>query len=124
MTKKEIAEILKPYNEDIKRHMGALSEDFQDKIKVVAELALDIKKTVDSHTKILDSHTEMIGNLAVDVETLKNDMKIVKEDIGEFKDNVKILKDDMVVVKSDLQIIKTDVEPRVAKLEAMGGSHR
>ena len=102
MTKKEIADILKPYNEDIKRHMGALKEDFQDKVKVIAELSLSIKKTV-------DSHTEMIGNLAVDVETLKDD--------------VKVLKDDMVVVKSDLQIIKTDVEPRVAKLEARGGRH-
>ncbi len=117
MTKKEITDILKPYNEDIKRHMGALKEDFQDKVKVVAELALDIKKTIDSHTKILDSHTEMIGNLATDVETLKEDMKIVKEDIV-------VLKDDMKIVKSDLQIIKTDVEPRVAHLEALGGGRR
>lgn len=62
MTKKEIVGVLKPYNEDIKRHMGALSEDFQDKVKVVAELALDIKKTVDSHTKILDSHTEILDS--------------------------------------------------------------
>ena len=30
ITKKEITEILKPYNEDIKRHMGALKEDFHE----------------------------------------------------------------------------------------------
>ena len=82
MTKKEISDILKPYNEDIKRHMGALSEDFQDKVKVVAELALDIKKTVDSHTKILglhtkllDSHTEMIGNIMIRLEEIKSELK-------------------------------------------------
>jgi len=75
MTKNEIASILKPYNDDIKRHMGALSEDFQDKVKVVAELALDIKKTVDSHTKILDSHTEMIGNVMIRLEEIKGELK-------------------------------------------------
>ncbi|MBI4136326.1 MAG: hypothetical protein HY481_02165 [Candidatus Vogelbacteria bacterium] len=71
----------KDYHEDQKRHMGALSEDFQDKVKVVAELALDIKKTVDSHTKILDSHTEMIGKIMVDIEIMKSDIQIIKSDV-------------------------------------------
>ena len=75
MNKKEIADILKPYNQDIKRHMGALSEDFQNKVKVVAELVLDIKKTVDSHTEIINSHTEMLGNILVRLEEVKEEFK-------------------------------------------------
>jgi len=92
MTKKEIADVLKPYNDDIKRHMGALKEDFEDKVQIVAELVMDVKKTVDSHTKTLDSHgvtlnshTEMIGQLLVDVTTLKQDMQVVKEDVRIIK---------------------------------------
>ena len=96
-TKKDYQEPnwFKGYHEDQKRHMSALSENFQDKVKVVAELALDIKKTVDSHTKILDSHTkvlsshtEMIGNIMMDVETMKKDMEIMKSDIQIIKSDV------------------------------------
>ncbi|MBI2100699.1 MAG: hypothetical protein HYT47_01625 [Candidatus Vogelbacteria bacterium] len=73
----------KSYHEDQKRHMSALSEDFQDKVQVVAELALDIKKTVDSHSKILESHTEMIGKIMVQLEEIKGELK-QKVDYSDF----------------------------------------
>jgi len=92
-------------DDDVKRYIGALSEDFSDKVKIIGEQYIGLRKHLDKRfdqiDKKLDSHTEMIGNLAVDAETLKDDMK---------------------VVKSDLQIIKTDVEPRVAHLEAGSAS--
>ena len=64
------------------RGLGALVEETRDEVRGVAEQYGDIKKTLDSHTKILDSHTEMIGSLATD-------MAIVKEDIAFIKNSVK-----------------------------------
>lgn len=84
------------HTEEIKHYLGVLGEDFQDKIKVIAEQYFDIKETLDSHTKtlnshteildshtrmlsshteILNSHTEMIGQLMTDVSEIKNDLK-------------------------------------------------
>lgn len=83
---KEIEAILKPYNDDLKRHIaglvkksdvdikrytGALSENFKGQVKVIAEQYGDI-------TKKLDSHTEMIGKLAVDVEVIKANVEFLK----------------------------------------------
>ena len=93
---KEVEAILKPYNEeikdyikvlqvksdaDIKRYTGALSEEFKEQVKVVAEQYSDIKKTLDDHSKTLVSHTEMIGTLLVDMTTVKGDVKSIKESL-------------------------------------------
>ena len=92
---KGVNAILKPYNKEIKRHMSALSEDFQGRVKVIGEqftglnTKIDkIQETVDSHTKtlvshteILKSHTEMIGKLAEDMTTVKDDVKSIKESL-------------------------------------------
>ncbi len=83
---KEIETILKPYNDDIKRHIaglakksdedikrytGALSEEFHGRVKVVAEQYGDIQRT-------LKSHTEMIGGLAEDVSIIKANVEFLK----------------------------------------------
>lgn len=95
-TTDKLPDILKPYNEEIKRHMRALGEEFQSRVQVVAENFLDIKKDIteikltlgshtkilnshsailDSHSVILESHTEMIGQLMVGMTEIKNDLK-------------------------------------------------
>ncbi|MEK7207923.1 MAG: hypothetical protein AAB699_00050 [Patescibacteria group bacterium] len=103
---KEIAAVLKPYNAEIKRHMSALSEDFQGRVKVVAEqfgglngkidrlqdtvdshaeMFGKIQHTIDAHTEMfgkiqhtIDAHTEMIGILMVDVSTIKANVEFLK----------------------------------------------
>ena len=89
---KEIAAVLKPYNAEIRRHMSALSEDFQGRVKVVAEQfgglngKIDrLQDTVDSHAEMfgkiqhtIDAHTEMIGILMVDVSTIKANVEFLK----------------------------------------------
>ncbi len=75
---KEIQAILKPYNVDIKRHISALSEDFQSKVVVIAEQYGDVKKEIGGVKKILDSHTEMIGKLMTDAEIIKNNVEFLK----------------------------------------------
>ena len=61
-------------DEDIKRYIGAVSEDFQGKVTVVAEQYGTIVKK-------LDSHTEMIGKLAVDMEIVKTNVEFMKDSL-------------------------------------------
>ncbi|KKU66535.1 MAG: hypothetical protein UX89_C0022G0003 [Parcubacteria group bacterium GW2011_GWA2_47_16] len=77
----QIEKILKPYNEDVKRHMTALSEDFQGRVKVVAEQFGSLNKKIDKMQTTLESHTEMIGELLIDVTTVKEDVKSIKESL-------------------------------------------
>ena len=78
------------------RRLGVFIEHVDSNVGLIAEQHGDIKKTLDSHTKILEAHTEMIGSLATD-------MTIVKT-------NISVLKTDMTTVKKNIEIMKTDVE--------------
>jgi hypothetical protein len=104
---KEIETILKPYNADIKRHIaglakksdddikrytGALSEEFQGRVKVVAEQYGDIKKTLDAHTKVLESHTEMIGKIQNTIDAHTEMIGTLMVDVSTVKANVEFLK--------------------------------
>jgi len=105
----EIKKILKPYNEDIKRHMGALEEHFLDGVKGIGELCTHLNEKIDGIKTTQDSHTEMIGNLAVDMETVKGDVKNMKGDIKTMKVDIKTTKDDLSMVKKDVTGLKQDV---------------
>jgi hypothetical protein len=61
---------------EVKRHMSALSEEFQGRVDAVVEQFSGINKK-------LDSHSEMIGRIMVDVQEIKSDMK-QKIDRSEF----------------------------------------
>ena len=61
-------------DEDTRRYIGALSEDFQGQVKVIAEQYGDINKK-------LDSHGEMIGKLAVDMEVVKTNVEFMKDSL-------------------------------------------
>jgi len=86
MTKKEIADVLKPYNDDIKRHMGALEEHFADGVKAIGEKVDFLHEKMDKRfgqadgrfdriEKRLDSHTEMIGKIMIQLEEIKGELK-------------------------------------------------
>ncbi len=81
ITKADLKSVLKEQTADFKRYVGAVSEDFQHKTVAIAEQYLDIKRTLDSHTKTLDSHTEMIGKLMIDMTVVKEDIRIIKNDL-------------------------------------------
>jgi len=72
----QIAAILKPYQEDMKRYMGALKEEFESRVAVIAEQYKDIKGT-------LNSHTEMIGQVLVEIDDIKDRLK-QKVDYADF----------------------------------------
>ena len=93
-------------NTDMKRYIGALSENFTKQVGGVAEQWLGVKKDtveikeilnthteilqrhglilnhhteiLESHDKTLNSHTEMIGKVMLDMTILKEDMEFLK----------------------------------------------
>lgn len=64
---KETEEVLKRYNEETKRHMGVLTENFKSEVKAIGE-------QYDSIDKKLNSHTEMIASIKKDIEIMKVDL--------------------------------------------------
>ena len=63
------------------RRLGVIVERIDDNVKLIAEQYGDVKKTLDSHTRILDSHTEMIGGLATDLGIVKEDAEFTKNSL-------------------------------------------
>ena len=55
-------------DDDVKRYVGAVTEQFTDGLKALGEQYFDIKKS-------LNSHTEMIGDILVRLEESKNEFK-------------------------------------------------
>ncbi len=55
---------LEQHNADIKRYIGAVTEDFQHRVSAIAEQFSGLNEK-------LDTHTEMIGRLMIDVEEIK-----------------------------------------------------
>lgn len=118
------------------RGLGVIIEHVDDKVSLVAEQILDVRKTQDNHTKILnkhteilDRHTEILSNhteildkhteiLANHTETLDNHTEM----IGSMKMNIEIIKGDIAFIKGGLKE-KVDIdefsalERRVALLE-------
>jgi hypothetical protein len=90
--KRHIVGLVKKSNADIKRYTGALSEEFQGHVKVIAEQHLDIKKDIKDIKSTLGSHTEMIGKLAVDMEIVKTNVETIKGDLKRKVDYDEFLK--------------------------------
>ena len=78
------------HNADMKRYIGAITENFQHGLSAVAEQLIGMNDKIevingrlDKIEVILDSHTEMIGQLMEGQETIKAELKR-KVDYDEF----------------------------------------
>lgn len=80
---------------EIKRHMSALSEDFQSRVAVIGEQYTGIQKT-------LGSNTEMIARLAEDVEIIKSNVEFLK---GGMKKKVDY--DEFISLERRLSLVET-----------------
>ena len=88
LAKKVLSSIPEHTNDDLKRYIGAVSENFGHQVSAVAEQFLGLNDKVDSLAgKVdslnhkLDSHTEMIGRLSEDMEIVKSNIEILKSGI-------------------------------------------
>ena len=98
--KKYIQQVRKEANIDLekslKRHTGALTEDFNDKLYGVAE---------------------MVGSLMTDMTEVKSGLAEVKSDISILKSDMTEVKETLAVVQSDVEIIKNDLKQKVDRSE-------
>ncbi|MCX7779083.1 MAG: hypothetical protein N2259_02470 [Patescibacteria group bacterium] len=104
LKKTNVKKTKKYTTDEVKRYMKILAEDFEVKVKVIAEQYLNIKKTLDQHTKILDSHSAILASHTETLEIMKIDIQFIKNSLKEKE-------------KVDLQEFKA-LERRVALLEA------
>lgn len=75
---------------EIKRHMSALSEEYQGRLDLIVEQFGGMNKRFDRHDeqfqsvhKKLDSHAEMIARIMVQLQEIKSDMR-QKVDLQQF----------------------------------------
>lgn len=97
---------------EVKRYIGAVSEEFRGHVKVVAEQYLDIKNTLNSHTEAigeikgtLNSHTEMIAKVMENIEILKGDMGEVKNDLKQ-----KVGRSEFVTLERRVRLLESKVK--------------
>ncbi|OGG93191.1 hypothetical protein A3G63_02065 [Candidatus Kaiserbacteria bacterium RIFCSPLOWO2_12_FULL_52_8] len=102
--------LIKNQSEETRRYVGAISENFTDNVRGIAEMVIDTKKDIKTIKQTLDSHTEMIGQLMVDVTELKTDVSVLKSDVSIIKTGISVLKTDVATLKSDVSELKTDMK--------------
>jgi hypothetical protein len=75
LPKKVVAKVSNLHtNDDVRRYVGAVSEEFQGYVSAVAEQYMSI------HEK-LDSVVETVGGIKEDVEIIKSNIEILKSGI-------------------------------------------
>jgi hypothetical protein len=118
--KKEDIKTKKTYSKDeMKRYIGAISENFNDITKIIKDGFQVVNRKLDEHTEILDRHEKILNS---HTEILNRHEKILNshtEMIGTIMEDVSVLKDDMQIVKKKVDYDEfLSLVRRVNKLEA------
>ena len=98
MPEKNIDKILKKYNQEVKRHMSVLTEDFKDRVKTLAEQLTDVQKD----TKQVKS----------EVAKLREDNAIIKMDLGIIKNHLKkkVDYDEFTLLEQRVSVLEAKVK--------------
>lgn len=84
MKKSRQKENRKYKTDEVKRYVKILAEDFDSKVKAIAEQYLDIKKILNLHTEMIASVHETAEIMKIDIQFIKNGLK-KKVDLEEFQ---------------------------------------
>ncbi|OHA15583.1 MAG: hypothetical protein A3G52_04275 [Candidatus Taylorbacteria bacterium RIFCSPLOWO2_12_FULL_43_20] len=84
------------HTEEIKRYLGALHEDHQEKLDVVVELV----KGLDGKVADLDGKVNKMDSR---LDRVENKLDGVVEQVGRISEDVEIMKGDINVIKGDLK---------------------
>ncbi|MBM3708309.1 MAG: hypothetical protein FJW69_08260 [Actinobacteria bacterium] len=84
MEDKEFKKLLAEQTEEINRYSSMLLEEFQNRLKIVAEVQIEQGKKLDGHTRKLDSILEMAAINTENIEMIKSMLKR-KVDVEEFE---------------------------------------
>lgn len=89
-----IDKILEKYNQDVKRHMSVLTEDFKNEVKIIAE-------QVTANTEKLEEHDQRFNKLDETLETIKLDIEVIKNDLKQ-----KVGRDEFVILERRISILE------------------
>ena len=104
--KKVVASLPEHTNEDVKRYIGFVAENFQDKVSAVAEQFLGLNGKV-------DSLTDVVGELKVDMTQIKNEMHHVHRVLDAHTEMIGAMMEDIEVVKSNVELLKSGMRIKV-----------
>ncbi|MBM3708313.1 MAG: hypothetical protein FJW61_09585 [Actinobacteria bacterium] len=84
MEEKDFKKLLTEQTKEINRYGKMLLEEFQDRLKIVAEVQIEQGKKLDEHSRKLDAILEMVANNTESIEFIKSMLKR-KVDVEEFE---------------------------------------
>lgn len=84
MDKKELQKLLDKQTIDIEKHIGVLVEDFDSKIKLIAEQHLSIMRVLENHTRRLKAIEEKLIDVDIKLGRVEDQLKR-KVDYEEFQ---------------------------------------
>ncbi|MBU1045506.1 hypothetical protein KJ616_00040 [Patescibacteria group bacterium] len=122
-----IKTILEEHQEEIKRHISVLKEDFDQKIGLIGEQHGSIMAKIDSHGEMIASHGEMIASHGEMIESMSARLDSHGEMIashGEMIESMSArldshgemiasIKEDMEIVKINTELIKDSLKRKV-----------
>lgn len=111
----QIETILKKYNDDIKRHMSALSEDFQGQVAMIAEQVIGLHDKYDTLTDTVAGLSNKVGGLSDKVGGLSDKVDEVIHVQETHTEMIGVIMEDVSEIKIELKNKADKVE--VARLE-------
>jgi peptidoglycan hydrolase CwlO-like protein len=104
LAKKVVSDLPVHTNEEVKRYIGAVSENFGHQVSAVAEQYLSLNSKVDSLVGKVDSLTEVAGGMKEDIEVIKENIEILKSGV-----RVKVDYQDFEALERRVRLIETKV---------------
>ena len=102
--KLELRKEIKEQGDDFQRYVGIVSENFQDKLSMVAEMVAQNSVDITEMKEDISGIKSDIHDIRYDLNETKKDVSVLKEDVSELKEDVSVLKQDMKGVKSFIRL--------------------
>jgi len=98
INEKNLKEILKGQREEYQRYLGVVTEDFQSKVKLVAESVMGIQEQLSAICDMVAKNTE-------DIEVIKMNLHIIKDDLKE-----KISREEFKIFEKRLELLEKKLQ--------------
>lgn len=97
------------HTDEIKRYIGAVTENFQSGVSAIAEQFLGLNKKVDLNTEVTAHLLEEVTMLKEKMTGVQSELKIINERLSRIERTIKEIKDEIKELKSILKN-KADTE--------------
>lgn len=108
MAEQNIEKILEKYNEDIKRQIGVLGEDFDGKVELIGEQYETIIGKLDNHETRLDQIDQRFDNIEVRLTSINGTLDTMKLDLEFIKNELKqkVNRDEFAALEKRLSMLE------------------